>query len=68
MRTALFHPSETDRAELRLVVADIEWELSCLGRAASVAEHRAAVDALIVSWSKLLELMGGTAQVRPLPS
>ena len=40
MRAALFDPSESERVSLRIVVSDIERELSCLARKAPAAEHR----------------------------
>jgi hypothetical protein len=69
MREAPFDPSESERASLRIVVSDIERELTCLGREASPTEHRSALGALTVSWARLVELMalGVAPELRQCP-
>jgi hypothetical protein len=69
MREAPFSPSENDKVSLRVVIADIERDLSCLGREAPPAEHRLAIDALIASWARLVELLalGPAPQLRQCP-
>jgi hypothetical protein len=57
MRAIPFTPSESELG-LRVVVTDIERELSCLGRTASAAEHQSALDDLTASWARLGELLG----------
>jgi hypothetical protein len=70
MYEAPFDPTEGERAELQVVVGEIERELRCLGREAPIAEHRTAVLSLIASWSRLVELMslGVAPAVRFCPS
>jgi hypothetical protein len=63
MREAPFDPSENERAALRIVVSDIERELSCLGKLASPAEHQSALGALTASWARLVELLALGAAV-----
>ncbi|HXU81635.1 MAG TPA: hypothetical protein VN914_09580 [Polyangia bacterium] len=69
MREAPFDPSESERVSLRIVVTDIERELSCLTREAPVAEHRSAVDALTASWARLVQLLalGVAPELRQCP-
>jgi hypothetical protein len=57
MREAAFDPSESERATLRIVVSDIEQELSCLARPSSAAEHQTAMGALTASWARLVDLL-----------
>ena len=65
MREAPFDPSESERVNLRIVVSEIERELSCLARNAPAAEHRAAISALTASWAQLVGLMAlGVAPAR----
>jgi hypothetical protein len=69
MREAPFNPSESDRVSLRIVVTDIERELASLTREAPAAEHRLAIDALIASWARLVELLalGAAPELRQCP-
>jgi hypothetical protein len=69
MREAPFDPSESERATLRIVVTDIERELSCLGRQASATEHQTAIGALTLSWARLVELLalGLAPELRQCP-
>jgi hypothetical protein len=69
MREGSFTPSESDKVSLRVVIADIERDLSCLAREAPAAEHRFAIDALIASWARLVELMalGAAPELRQCP-
>jgi hypothetical protein len=67
--TEVFQPSETDRAQLRIIVIDIERELACLARTAPVADHRTAIDALTASWATLVGLLalGDAPELRDCP-
>jgi len=69
MREASFNPSDSDKVSLRFVIADIDRDLSCLAREAPAAEHRFAIDALIASWARLVELMalGAASELRECP-
>jgi hypothetical protein len=69
MREAQFNPSESDKVSLRAVIADIELDLSCLAREAPADEHRFAIDALIASWARLVELLalGAAPLLRQCP-
>jgi hypothetical protein len=69
MHEAPFLPTDGDRVQLRVVMGEIERELSCLGREAPMAEHQAAVRSLRASWSRLIELMavGVAPLVRSCP-
>jgi hypothetical protein len=69
MREAPFDLSQNGRAGLRVVVSDIERELSCLAREAPAAQHRTALEGLTASWAKLVELLAlGTApELRECP-
>jgi hypothetical protein len=69
MREASFDLSESERVSLRIIVSDIDHELACLGRQASAAEHRSAVEALTVSWTRMTALLAlGTApELRQCP-
>jgi hypothetical protein len=69
MREAAFDPSDAERVRLRVAVSDIERELSCLGREAPAAEHRAAIAALTAAWSRLVELLalGVAPELRDCP-
>jgi|tagenome__1003787_1003787.scaffolds.fasta_scaffold20316106_2 hypothetical protein len=70
MREPPFDPTERDRARLRVVVADIERHLSCLGSEASPTAHRTAMRALITSWAALVELLalGHAPEIRLCPA
>jgi hypothetical protein len=62
MHDAPFDPPQSDRNRLRLVVHDIEHQLSCLAREASAADHRVAIHALTASWATMVGLLAlGTA-------
>jgi|SRR5687768_5036562 hypothetical protein len=63
MREASFDPTESVRSRLRVVVAAIGHELTCLDREASAAEHRASMVALTSLWARLTELMA----LEPVP-
>ena len=69
MREGSFNPSESDKVNLRVVIADIERDLSCLAREAPAAEHRFAIAALITSWARLVELLalGVAPRLRQCP-
>jgi hypothetical protein len=69
MREGPFNPSETEKVSLRVIIADIDRDLACLAREAPAAEHRFAIDALIASWARLVELMalGAAPQLRQCP-
>src|SRR6185295_15065787 len=69
MRDAPFDPAESDKVRLRLVIADIDRDLACLAREAPAAEHRQAIDTLIGSWARLVELLalGAAPQLRQCP-
>ena len=69
MREAPFDPSESERVSLRIVVSDIERDLSCLAREAPIDEHRSAIGALTASWARLVELLalGLAPELRQCP-
>lgn len=55
--TDSFDLSQTERARLGVLVGEIERELSCLGRQATIAEHRAAARGLMSAWSRFAALL-----------
>jgi hypothetical protein len=69
MREAPFDPSESERVTLRIIVSDIERELSCLAREAPPAEHRSAIGDLTASWARLVQLLalGVAPELRQCP-
>jgi hypothetical protein len=69
MREAPFEPSESERANLRAVVGDIDRELACLAREAPAADHRSALGDLVASWASLVQLLalGVAPELRECP-
>ena len=66
MYPAPFDPTVRERAQLGVVVGEIHGALSCLGSAATGAEHRTAARALVASWARLVALMAhGAPRGRP---
>jgi hypothetical protein len=65
-----FEISDSDGARLRTFVAAIDAQLSCLGRPASAADHRTALDGLAVSWAGLIALLalGPAPRTRRCPA
>jgi hypothetical protein len=57
MPETMFHPSLGDRARLRRAISEIATELDCLGREASLADHRLAMGRLVSSWAEFVGLM-----------